>query len=116
MDTPISQSLLAHAVRDPFNRYSKGISLFFDEVRGGKCYTAGPLQFSEVDLWEESTPSFIPISLDQTAAQKLMDDLWDCGIRPSEGSGSAGAFAAQGEHLKDMRKLVFKGVRDVKET
>ncbi|MFA7333497.1 MAG: hypothetical protein WC130_04295 [Kiritimatiellia bacterium] len=40
-------------------------------------------------------------------AQMLMDDLWNCGLRPSEGTGSAGALAAVQEHLKDMRKIVF---------
>lgn len=40
-------------------------------------------------------------------AQELMDDLWTCGLRPSEGSGSAGALAATQKHLEDMRKLVF---------
>lgn len=42
------------------------------------------------------------------AAQELMDDLWRCGLRPSEGSGSAGALAATQRHLEDMRTLVFK--------
>ncbi len=48
-----------------------------------------------------------PVSIDQVEAQQLMDDLWQCGIRPTEGSGSAGAMAAQTRHLEDMRKLVF---------
>ena len=38
----------------------------------------------------------------------LMDDLWQCGLRPSEGTGSAGALAATQKHLDDMRKLVFQ--------
>lgn len=42
------------------------------------------------------------------AAQELMDDLWRCGLRPSEGSGSAGALAATQRHLEDMRTLVFQ--------
>jgi hypothetical protein len=46
------------------------------------------------------------VTLDATAAQILMDNLWDCGVRPTEGAGSAGAFAAQAAHLEDMRKLV----------
>ena len=41
-------------------------------------------------------------------AQVLMDDLWHCGIRPTEGSGSAGSLKATEYHLEDMRKLVFK--------
>jgi len=37
-----------------------------------------------------------------------MDSLWDCGLRPSEGTGSAGALSATQKHLDDMRKIVFK--------
>lgn len=39
------------------------------------------------------------------AAQELMDDLWQCGIRPSEGSGSAGSLAATQRHLADMQSI-----------
>jgi len=38
-------------------------------------------------------------------AQDLMDELWNCGLRPTEGSGSAGALAATERHLKDMRTI-----------
>lgn len=54
------------------------------------------------------------INLKKTEAQVLIDSLWDCGLRPSEGSGSAGAMAATVRHLEDMRTLVFtkkNGVR-----
>ena len=38
-------------------------------------------------------------------AKALMDDLWGCGIRPTEVSdGSLGAMEL---HLADMRKIVF---------
>jgi len=47
--------------------------------------------------------------LPMSAAQGLMDDLWRCGFRPSEGSGSAGALAATERHLKDLQALIFKG-------
>jgi hypothetical protein len=53
-------------------------------------------------------------SLSIDAAQTLMDDLWNCGLRPTEGTGSAGAFAAQGKHLEDMRKIVFGKILDNK--
>lgn len=45
-------------------------------------------------------------TLDKQAAQILMDDLWNAGIRPTEGSGSAGSLAATQVHLGDMRKIV----------
>lgn len=47
-------------------------------------------------------------SFSMAEAQELIDSLWDCGLRPSEGSGSAGQLAATQKHLEDMRTLVFK--------
>lgn len=38
-------------------------------------------------------------------AQQLMDELWRCGIRPTEGQGSAGMMAATERHLKDMQSI-----------
>jgi hypothetical protein len=46
-------------------------------------------------------------TLDPTEAQGLMNQLWQCGLRPSEGSGSAGSLAATERHLEDMRKLAM---------
>lgn len=54
---------------------------------------------------EVISPTF---KLDMDAAQCLMDDLWNCGLRPTEGTGSAGALKAVENHLQDMRKLLFK--------
>ena len=58
----------------------------------------------ETDQSFEREPSFI-LSLDN--AQLLMDDLWNAGMRPTEGTGSAGAMRAVERHLEDMRKIAF---------
>ena len=50
------------------------------------------------------------MNLERDSAQRLMDELWKCGIRPSEGQGSAGQLAAVQAHLKDMRELAFRGI------
>lgn len=42
------------------------------------------------------------------AAQRLMDELWQAGVKPSQSIGSAGQVEAIKYHLEDMRKLVFK--------
>jgi hypothetical protein len=52
-----------------------------------------------------------PLSLDPAQAQTLMDDLWHCGIRPTEGTGSAGAMAATQRHLEDLRKVAFHALK-----
>jgi hypothetical protein len=67
---------------------------------------AQPLTFTEQP---EGTAYTEPVMvLSQKDAQQLMDELWQCGLRPSEGTGSAGAMAAVQKHLEDMRTLVFK--------
>lgn len=53
---------------------------------------------------EEPDPTAI---IPEGAAQQLIDALWRAGLRPSEGTGSAGALAATQKHLDDMRRLVF---------
>ena len=46
------------------------------------------------------------LTIDDSAAKRLMDELWNCGIRPSE-VGSVGALAATERHLADLQRLVF---------
>lgn len=41
------------------------------------------------------------------AAQGLMDSLWQCGLHPTEGCGSAGSLAATERHLKDMTTIAM---------
>lgn len=45
--------------------------------------------------------------LSPTEVQELMDNLWQCGFRPTEGTGSAGSLKATEKHLEDFRRLVF---------
>ncbi len=52
-------------------------------------------------------PDGAGLSLRMDEAQRLVDELWDAGLRPSEGSGSAGSLAATQKHLLDMRMIAF---------
>ncbi len=47
------------------------------------------------------------VSLTRDEAQALMDELWNVGLRPSEGTGSAGAMAATQKHLDDMQGIAI---------
>lgn len=71
---------------------------------GELLHVGQPLVFTTQERALISEPTF---SLQPEDAQKLMDELWNCGIRPTEGSGSAGAFAAVENHRDDLRKLLF---------
>ena len=48
------------------------------------------------------------LRIEDTEAQVLMNDLWQAGYRPTEGTGSAGSLAATEKHLNDMRAIVSK--------
>lgn len=72
----------------------------------GNKFIASPLTLTPLPRDESIDVPTVALEFD--AAQQLMDALWDCGLRPTEGIGSAGALAATQAHLKDMRELTFK--------
>ena len=79
------------------------------DSRGDTNWFADPLTMRERPTGEIITPT---ITLDTTAAQELMDNLWYCGLRPSEGTGSAGSLKATQDHLADMRKIAFTYIKE----
>jgi hypothetical protein len=79
---------------------------------GVRIWIAGPnnamaesIVFKEVDPAVQTAPV---LTLGMEKAQQLMDELWDCGLRPAGAAGSAGQLAAVERHLEDMRKLAFR--------
>lgn len=48
------------------------------------------------------------MTLTPSEAKGLMDALWNCGVRPSNGAGNVGQLGATEKHLEDMRRLVFE--------
>ncbi len=80
--------------------------LLYGFARGGmdysECYRLTDVTFTKVTKETDGQDS-PPLRLDETAAQVLMDTLWNCGIRPTEGAGTAGAMAAAQANLEDLR-------------
>lgn len=66
-----------------------------------------PIQMREVPKDQLHQMRVAPLSIEENAAQQLMDDLWEVGLRPTEGSGSAGSLASTQKHLQDMRTIAF---------
>jgi hypothetical protein len=88
--------------------YSRSVDLHFAEPQqpDGSRMVATAVVFERLEPMLTGGPA--PLQLHQDDAQRLMDELWHVGLRPSEGTGSAGAMAAVQAHLQDMRKLVFE--------
>lgn len=74
---------------------------------GKKCFAA-PFTMVELLPGEMVEPT---LRMENQTAQGLMDELWRCGLRPSEGSGSAGSLAATERHLKDMQTIAMGALK-----
>ena len=74
---------------------TSSIGLYLREIPGdGSTLFAAPVQMVAMDSDPRvgSQEPFLRITYDE--AQRLVDELWQCGVRPSEGTGSAGSLAA----------------------
>lgn len=90
-----------HMQREPFGR---GISVYLSEPSTvqGSIAIATNIMFETIK--DHNIPPAL-MSIDLNEAQQLMDELWHCGIRPTEGAGSAGAMRAVENHLADLRTI-----------
>ena len=77
-------------------------------IFASRTHIAEPITFRPIKPSEETNFIDPSIRITREQAQHLMDQLWTCGLRPTEGAGSAGALAATERHLRDMQQLVFK--------
>lgn len=86
--------------------WNDGINLYARvKIVGVSEAVALPIAFEERKPGMPVSP-FLHVSIQ--VAQQFMDELWQCGLRPTEGTGSAGSLAATERHLNDMRKIVMK--------
>ena len=86
--------------------WSDGISLYMRQRTVGRgSQIAQPIVFTPHNPVMVAEP-MMRLAIQQ--AQQFMDELWQCGLRPTEGTGSAGSLKATERHLEDMRKIVFK--------
>lgn len=72
---------------------------------------AQPLIFQRIEEGGIIQPAAI---LSRVEAQRLMDELWSCGIRPAEGAGSAGQMAATERHIRDLQRIAFGALKRLK--
>lgn len=87
----------------PFREFID-VALVQTDQRGDVVAHATGIQFEEVKPGSYIESNF---SMRNEFAQRLMDGLWRCGLRPTEGIGSVGALSATERHLSDMQKIAF---------
>ena len=85
--------------------WSGGISLYMRQrTVGAGMVIAAPISMIAHEPGTHADPM---ARLEIHVAQQLMDELWQCGLRPTEGTGSAGSLAATERHLKDMQSIAM---------
>lgn len=99
------RKLRVRAIEAPYMRRSIEL-FFFEELGDEKVAIVKDLTFHIVEHGEPIDGKGIIIS--KPVAQELIDELWRCGLRPTEGAGSAGSLRATENHLGDMQKLSWK--------
>jgi len=83
-----------------------GISLYARQVTVGDGFVVAQPMVFEKHNPNLVSPPFLRLEIE--AAQQFMDELWRVGLRPTEGTGSAGSLKATERHLADMRTIAFK--------
>ena len=76
--------------------------LLLDRTFDDKLSKAKYIEFEPYDEQIYIDPTF---HLEIAEAQSLIDNLWECGLRPTNITNVSGEVAAVKEHLGDMRKL-----------
>lgn len=97
-----------HVERTSFGR-SVDIHIAQFAPNGDLVAVAIPIELEKVDDgWLASRTDPPAISMQPELAQRLADELWQAGFRPTQGQQSEGQIAAVNSHLQDMRHMVAK--------
>lgn len=92
---------------------SDGVKLYFADKTVSKIAVMTEVTFKSFDRDAVEFPA-VPLGITKEAARNLMDALWNCGVRPSNGAQTVGELSAVKSHLEDMRTLYFKTAKTVK--
>ncbi len=85
--------------------HSDTVAIFlYNRLPNGNLSVVTNIELSEFSP-SEAVSQNVALELPTLVAQQLVDTLWDCGFRPSEGTGSAGAMRKVEEHVKDMQQV-----------
>ena len=100
---PANAAVKFYAAQRDYNRRID-VALYW-RATNGDIWAAKQVTYSSHPEFEMCDDRLF--SLRPEEAQELMDELYRCGLRPTEGAGSAGQMAAVQQHLKDMRTIAF---------
>lgn len=116
MNTTVESGMQLQPLRPQFNyteRHAVEFFMWSNWLSNGveRITTVAPLTLEDLkpeDMRFGARPALV---LHNENVQKLMDGLWECGFRPTQGSGSAGSLAATQKHLEDIRTVAWHALK-----
>ena len=87
-----------------YGQYELYVVVKNGEFRG---MALGPIVFTNTEPGTYTEPL---MRMEPTEAQRLMDALWNAGLRPANGEGSIGQIGAMQKHMDDMRAIAAKSL------
>lgn len=92
-----------------FQHFGVDLIVLGEEKDGtGRRVVVDDIIYKTVNIGDAVQPKALPLS--KEAATQLMDDMWLCGIRPSESINNVNDKTDIKAHLEDMRRIVFSGI------
>ena len=82
-------------------------NIWMKDTSGRRVAYAQPITMYVPPPEEEGITKSPFMVLDSDAAQNLLDQLYEAGVRPSHGVDKGDVILAKDEHIKDLRTLVF---------
>ncbi|MCP3885126.1 MAG: hypothetical protein GY700_06560 [Propionibacteriaceae bacterium] len=95
----------ARARADGWGEY---FEVYIGEERERAFWAVKATELEQIPVGESPEPT---VRITRQQAQRLLDNLWDAGLRPKDGTGSTGQLAATEKHLEDMRSLAFNSLK-----
>lgn len=89
-------------IRVDKNFAALGYSVYIFEQTNGRISICEDIIMRTLEEGQLANPK---ITLRESQAQQLMDDLWNAGIRPTSAKIHEGTVEAINRHLEDMRKI-----------
>ncbi len=80
------------------------INIYLRARSGNRKLVVTDLVLTELD--PDEPVELQPLKFEKETAQRFMDELWNCGLRPSEGTGSAGAMRQAEDHIVTLKKEI----------
>lgn len=94
--------MMVRAFKNLARGYVTELALFTEE--NGKRYVASRIEYEQVNKSATMPPPLV--TLEDNEAQRLMDDLWNAGFRPTDAKVGSELIKAKDDHIAHLWQIL----------